>query len=279
MKRFIYKIFVILGLLILSTPFWIKLKIIDTVGDEVDLSISIVNELSKNKIDTVKIGDSVGKNLNPLQKNKDGVINICCNQAISPLGHIMLLKKVLFSQNSQEAIILGFFRPSSLLESNLDQEWTNNYFIKKFYNYHFFLNEHLISKNLSREIDLIFLSRYKPWSLLYRNPIINEYSPFMANSIGNNTNGVNSSNLIKCLINSEFKELLSHVTFQSMPVSSLYFESERKAYLQLRDLGLKINSPILFADTFFIDDMIHIQEKHRGTVQKILSQQIELMDH
>jgi hypothetical protein len=63
-----------------------------------------------------------------------------------------------------------------------------------------------------------------------------------------------------------------------MPVSTLYFESERKAYLKLRDLGIKMNRPILLADTFFADDMIHIREKNRVTVQKTLSQQIELVD-
>jgi hypothetical protein len=243
----------------MTLPFFVKLGIIKPVGSEVDKSIEIVNNLnSSSKIDTIKIGDSVGKQLNPEQGIKNGSLNICNNQAISILGHAMLTQKVLNSTKNSDIILIGFFRPSSLYNS-LNQEWTNNYFIKKFYNQAFLFNKNLISSKTTYEIDSIFLYTYKKYSWLFKNTTLNQYSPFMAGPIGKNSNSIQNVKLIEFLLKTELRTLLLNIQFQSMPISSKYYNDEKKYTLKLKRLGINIKHPILVEDKYFVEDNIHLK--------------------
>jgi len=276
MKKFIGKLFYV-GLGTLLSFYFVKLHNNKPLpGNEVDLSMFLSQNEFLTAKDTIKIGDSVGKNLFPLQEKQGQTLNLCCNQAISMLGHLMLIQQCL-NKSVLDTFpqIFGYFRPSSFL-NNLDQKWTNNYFIKRFYNYDWLFNESICDRREKHIIDNTYLNMHWPykwfikktWNLPLLQPL------FYDKAFGNNTKKIvhdKTPNLIDFLIDSQYKRVLRSIQFKSMPIAKSKWNQEITVYNQLIDIGLNISKPILLPDSLFVSDKIHLKSEFRTYVlNKIL---------
>jgi hypothetical protein len=141
MKKFLFQLFAVFILCSISLQF-ISLIIIKSEfklywgypGIEVYRSI----EQSKKKQNATKLilGDSVSKQFSPTGKISDTIVSLACNRAISMCGQYILLKEYL-ENNDVPKIVELQLTPLSLCD-NLDQRFTYHYFLKPFYNKHFY---------------------------------------------------------------------------------------------------------------------------------------------
>ena len=82
------------------------------------------------KTKTLLIGDSVANQLFN-NESTNGVVNsLACNQAVSMVGHYLLLKEYLENNDDVDQVVL-LYHPQSFA-NNLDQEFTFHYFLKPF---------------------------------------------------------------------------------------------------------------------------------------------------
>ncbi len=90
-------------------------------------------EKSKQKTNKTKliIGDSVGYQLYPNNKENDSINSLACNQAIGLVGHFLLLNNYLKAGNRPKEVYL-LYNPFSF-DDNLNQVYTYHYFLKPFY--------------------------------------------------------------------------------------------------------------------------------------------------
>jgi hypothetical protein len=143
MKRFIINscIFLFAGALLFhAKPLFLlyndryKSKV---AGSEVYFCIE--KSKTKNKSKKVLFGDSVAKQLFDSKTVSDTINSLTCNQAISLVGHYILLNNYLSAGNQVDTVYF-IFRPRTF-QNNLDQVYSYHYFLKPFYkkeNYQFF---------------------------------------------------------------------------------------------------------------------------------------------
>ena len=116
---------------------------------------AIIASETKKKVKRIVLGDSVGCQLYPVDKEYDSVVSMSCNQAITMAGHYFLLKKFIDANHEglpEEAILL--ITPFSL--SNDVDKYAYHYFLKPFP-----LSEYssLFTKHLTQRIHSIPLSK------------------------------------------------------------------------------------------------------------------------
>ena len=243
------------------------------VGAEVNEAQTLSTETNLNKNDTIRLGDSVGKNINEVKGFVNHSLNLTCNQAISMLGHLMLINQALSNNPKIDSIVIeGYFRPSSFF-NNLDQQWTNNYFIKKFYNSDWFFNDQLCYPEIRKFVDSVFLSQYQPYANLINKTWYNNKTIFGVNAIGFNKGSKQDVQLFDILNHSEFKSVIRSIKFKSIPIHPDKYQAELDAYLRLKALGVNIEAPKKTNERFFIDDNIHLKKEFRNikTYRKIMS--------
>jgi len=185
MKYFIQKLFISIPFILFITiaiyysnhPNW-------SVGYEVEEAKNTITTVDISITDTIRIGDSVGKNFFGTHADSNG-INLCTSAGVSIVGHTLLLKELLKKSPGKKWHVHGYFKPSSLL-GNLQSEYTNNYFIKKFYNNHWLFDPDLIPANLANTIDSQFLTQHSPYKQCIRYTWFNEFSIFNHPEFGNN---------------------------------------------------------------------------------------------
>lgn len=267
MKLFIRKLFGCL--IIVSTIFMILLYLVKpkwNVGQEVQKCIDLINCTDNfENIDTLRLGDSVGKNLIGTNRNNN-TLNLGSNQAISILGQLLLFNKFNLSQKKVDSRIVfeGYIKPESFF-NNLDQKWTFNYFIKFFYNKNWFFNEDIMGKLSQNNIDILFLDKY-PKKNLIRRTYWNGFSLFTYPKFGNSSIVRNSMhlNLIEKIDTIDLNNFKESMAFKSMPVSRRFYKQEKIAYLKLKSLGFNIESPFMINDSFFIEDGVHLKPEFRN---------------
>ena len=226
--------------------------------------MEIVSQKYSFKIRKIRIGDSVGKNLFGTWVDiKNNEINICTNQAISIVGQILLIEKLAENNDLENTIIEGYFLPESLL-NNLNQEWTRNYFLKKFYNQDWFLSNKIINKSLRDSIDYYFLNQYSEKSLYdffyIKGKCLLSYPSFFSNFSYCNQIINRNNYLIKYFSN----YLKMKVRFYSNPIVSSKLWQERKNSNLLREkYGIYFSNPVILHDSFFIEDKIHLRRQFR----------------
>lgn len=161
MQKFIYRIlffFLPLFFLIYSKPVYLLLdnKYQSLVlGQEVYESINKSKKRSKAR--KLLIGDSVGKQLFPIEKYNDTINSLACNQAIGMIGQYILLRNYLKAGNLIDTLYI--VTTPFAFKNNLDQIYTFQYFAKPFYNSQF--DEFISEKALAQlnKIPYISLSR------------------------------------------------------------------------------------------------------------------------
>lgn len=97
-----------------------------------EIYLSILKSKQKKKVKKIVIGDSVANQLFPNTTNNDTINSLACNQAISLVGHYILLRNYLNAGNKLDTVYL-IFNPFSF-RNNLDQVFTYHYFLKPFFN-------------------------------------------------------------------------------------------------------------------------------------------------
>ena len=122
---------------------------------------SIIKSKQKGKPKKILIGDSVCNQLFSNKTNTDTINSLACNQAISMVGHFILLNNYLNAGNQVDTVYM-IFTPFSFL-NNLDQVYTYQYFLKPFYNEEYMP---LFTKIVNVQIHKI------PYCFLSREPII-----------------------------------------------------------------------------------------------------------
>lgn len=134
-----------------------------------EIYIAINKSLSKqNQTKVLLIGDSVANQLFNNESTNGAVNSLACNQAISMVGHYILLKNYLEKNESVDKVVL-MYHPQSLA-NNLDQVFTFHYFLKPFDKREY---RPLFSNLVKDQIRSI------PFALFSQLPIINRsnYSP------------------------------------------------------------------------------------------------------
>jgi hypothetical protein len=134
MKEFLHKLilFLIMGVLFVEgvSAFFIvtDLFLFNYPGKEI--YFSILKSRKKSKAKKLLLGDSVGGQMFPNDKQYKGMNSLACNQAIGIVGHFLLLNNYLRAGNKIDTLIM-LFNPFSF-ENNLDQVYTFHYFLKPF---------------------------------------------------------------------------------------------------------------------------------------------------
>ena len=148
MKHFLQKTLIYIAIVLLIVIpvefFKINLQNYSTVvlGSEVYCAISKSHK--KEKVKKLILGDSVGHQLYPCEKEYDGIVSLACNQAITMAGHFFLLKTYIETnvEDLPEEVIL-LITPFSL--SNDVDQYAYHYFLKPFpiYKWSELYTEHL----------------------------------------------------------------------------------------------------------------------------------------
>ena len=239
------------------------------VGIEVRDALELLVDMEKSEfIDTVRLGDSVGKNIFNTSKVSNSY-NLTTNQAISFLGQLLIFKKTRLVENklNKNLHYEGYFRPSSFF-NNLNQPWTFNYFIKYFYNSDYFFNSDLLIRDYSFYFDSNYLDQYFLKKFINKS-WFNGFSIFTYPKFGENikySNNSSKKNLLNTLndlnLMNEFK---SKIVFKSMPIHVKHYKSEFECYVKLKKMGFNISKPMVLNDTFFIEDNIHLKRIYRNS--------------
>jgi hypothetical protein len=253
-----------LSFLIISILFFYLYKPKWRVGEEVQMVIDLIDQVNPNQIDTIRLGDSVGKNIIGTGSDSN-ILNLGSNQAISLLGQYFILKKFILKREEgyKNLCIEAYIRPSSFY-NNLDQEWTYNYFIKFFYNKDWFFNKTILSEGMQNKIDAAFLSNYRRRDLI-KYSYFKGFSIFSYPKFGNNVVVHKSDfNLVDFFNLSDFREFKDNVKFLPMPISNRNYVREAHLYRKILSSGFDIQKPLVYGDSFFLDDFIHLKPQFRG---------------
>lgn len=135
-KRFIFKmtVFIVILFPILTFKgfflYYTGLYQASVNGAEVYWSLQ--KSKLKKKVKKLLIGDSVGNLLYNNKKYNDSIYSLTCNQAVSMVGHYILLSNFIDTdaENLPKEVIV-FMTPDSF-SNNLDQEFTYHYFFETF---------------------------------------------------------------------------------------------------------------------------------------------------
>jgi hypothetical protein len=171
-KRFIYKSLIIALLTFITTQ--IKPQYLlyhdrykNTIeGNEV--YYSIFKSKQKKRTRKIILGDSVGNQLFSNITNNDTVNSLACNQAISLVGHFILLNNYINSGNEIDTVFM-IFRPFSF-RNNLDKIYTYHYFLKPFYNDEYMK---LFTENVHKQVEKIPFRKF----CRYPNILTSTWSP------------------------------------------------------------------------------------------------------
>ena len=176
MKRFIINILLysIIVLLIVVCAEVYKIwsgeyeKIIS--GSEVYCAIS--KSQTKRKAKKLLLGDSVGCQLYPCQKEYDNIVSLACNQAITMAGQYFLLKSYVENNEDLPEEVILLITPFSL--NNDVDKYAYQYFLKPFpyyknasiYTEHLKQRIHTIPFYWSANLPIIQTSNYSPqWAV------------------------------------------------------------------------------------------------------------------
>lgn len=165
MKKFIIKISIFILPIVIAAYsqhlylFYSHKYYYKAVDPEIYYSITKSNQKSKTK--KLLIGDSVCNQLFSNITHNDSINSLACNQAISMVGHFILLNNYLLAGNQLDTVYM-IFTPYSFL-NNLDQLYTYHYFLKPFYNKEY---RPLFTKTVINQIHKI------PFYFICRDPII-----------------------------------------------------------------------------------------------------------
>jgi hypothetical protein len=143
-------------------------------GGEVVLAIARSLKKAESNVAKLLLGDSVGKQLYPMEKNVDTVQSLACNQAISLAGQYFLLQNFLTNNppNKDKPYKVYFVvHPQSLI-NNLDELFTYHNFVKNFYTEPY-------TKEFTPEVDASLA--IIPYKWIARNPLImtTNYAPMV----------------------------------------------------------------------------------------------------
>jgi hypothetical protein len=242
------------------------------VGEEVNLAQENALQSKLNNGDTIRIGDSVGRNINPDLGYSDGVLNLCSNAGIGLIGNLLLIKQVLNRNSQIDSIeIEGYLLPSTF-KSNLEGTLTLNYFIKKFENDNWMFDEQIISNKTMKEINSTFLSRYENWISPIRVLDLNGKSPLYYYKIGPNIKGqAPRINLFEYIVQTdELRHLLQHIKFLPMPVPNNRLNEQLENAKYIRSFGINYPDPIGLPDEYFNGTHLKGKYKKRAFYDNIL---------
>ena len=244
------------------------------VGEEVYLAQENALQSKLKKGDTLRIGDSVGRNINPDLGYSDGVLNLCSNAAIGLIGNLLLIKQVLNRNSQIDSIeIEGYLLPSTF-KNNLRGTLTLNYFIKTFENDDWMFNEKNISNKTLKEINSTFFSRYENWISPIRILNSNGKSPLNYYKIGPNikAEAPASLNLFEYIIQTEeLQELLHLIKFQPMLVPQNRYSEQQESAEYIRSMGINYPDPIKLPTKYFNGNHLKGEYKKRAFYDKILN--------
>ncbi len=261
MNSFLKKIllFFIIAILLVLPAALITTK---GVGTEVDKAMRLATKKYTFKIRKIRLGDSVGENIWEAGENAaKGEINLTCTQSISIIGHLMLLQALKNNNQLDTGVLIeAYFKPSSILYSNLDQKYTRGYFLKKFYNNEWFFNDAIFPAAKRTNIDSIFLAQYpERWMYKYLyfagRSLLSSPLFFEKSGIGTMKSGPYH------LLGRVYKEL-EGIKFYSTPVSETNAKHETTALERLSKY-MHMTPPIILNDSFFLPDKVHLRVQHR----------------
>lgn len=122
---------------------------------------SIFKSKQRNQTKKILFGDSVGYQLFPNTTNNDTINSLACNQAITMVGHYILLNNYLNAGNKVDTVII-IYSPFSFL-NNLNQVYTYHYFLKPFYTDEY---KPLFTKKVNEQLKKIPYLNYCRFSLV-----------------------------------------------------------------------------------------------------------------
>ncbi len=270
MKRFlkITGIYLAIGLFVFFPAILFFTK---GVGEDVDLAMELAKKKYSFKIKKIRLGDSVGKQIwKTGYDSTTGEVNLTSNQAISVLGHIMLLKSILLNNETDSTLVIeGYFKPSSIAFNDLNQLFSRGYFLKKFYNKDWFFNTDVTPNSATMAlIDEEFLAQYKERKLYdffyVRDRCLLAHPCFFEK--GNYDNNKTAGHLYELLMPE-----LKKIKFISNPLSLTHKENELKAYNELIR-SMAMTPPVFLEDSIFIEDKTHLKEPFREKGYQYLMQ-------
>lgn len=135
MNKFLKKIALVISLSVLSiVGVYLIIFMFSSSDSVLDPAPFYVMEKAgyNSELPSVILGDSVCGQLWPMKKNSPNMLHLSCNQAITPAGTYLLLKKYL-EHNPQTKHVYYAVKPQSLgNDMNLDYKY--QYFLLPFYN-------------------------------------------------------------------------------------------------------------------------------------------------
>jgi len=144
-------------------------------GDATYYSINKSKELSDSKI--LLIGDSVANQLFPNYNRYRYVNSLTTNEAVSMVGHYILIHDYLKTGNEIDKIVL-FFTPTSF-RNNLHSVYTFHYFLKPFYKP---VNYELFSDYVIQQIEKIPFNSIVRWPHILSTTWAPNFEPSDRNS-------------------------------------------------------------------------------------------------
>ena len=170
MKTFISKfvIFVVVFVVILHAVciFLPQIPFKSILGEEIYVSITKSKKRTSKK--KLLIGDSVGQQLFPNNKDNSFYTSLACNQSIGMVGHYILVKNYLDAGNQIDTLYC-VFSPFSF-QNNLDQIFTYQYFCKPFYKSEY---KPYFTQTVQSQINKIPFSKFCQYPLILKS----EWSP------------------------------------------------------------------------------------------------------
>lgn len=132
LKMALLAVLVILGIAARTYYYWRNDAYQETIeGREVYWALK--KSERRQKVKVVILGDSVANQMYNIRNVNGDTFSLACNQAISGVGHYLLLKQFLEANADQvpESVVL-MLHPGNL-GNNLNQVYTFHYFLKPFY--------------------------------------------------------------------------------------------------------------------------------------------------
>lgn len=227
---------------------------------------------SKKQVIRVKkllIGDSVADQLYSHRNNNDTVYSLTCNQAISLVGHYLLLQNFFSANNHfKNSEVILIYHPNSF-KNNLDQVFTYHYFLKPFYTCEYKEN---FSEKVNEQISKIPGYRYsqfptvktKNWSPDFvssdtknnrmMSSISEEYLKKIQNLCAQHQTNLK---IVSPFVNEIFKDSISEYKNQILNTSNFggIFENYFK-------------NMVFLPDSIFMDDNIHFKKEKAVTLGK-----------
>ena len=185
MKKFFINLTIYIVLfLIISNLFALIITNVPTFSKILDFGpevyIAIANSKKRTDYKRIILGDSVAHQIfKSYDAVKDNFYDLTTNQAVSMVGHYILIMNIINNDNSIGEIDL-VYHPRSF-SNDLDQIWTFDYFAKPFLS---FSNKKYFSKNVYDKLNKLKIYRIAilPIIKIIPNFPSLDYSKFLSNS-------------------------------------------------------------------------------------------------